>query len=812
MWHRVSAAGLIAFLSLIVSTTAFAEDSTTVAHPTPSITATRINPHPPVIDGSLNDEVWTSHSFEYARDFIQRDPDEGQAATESTLVAVAYDDEALYIAFWCFDREPDKIQHQLVRRDRDSESDLVVVRLDPFHDRQTGNQFYVSAAGVLMDGRIYNDDWTDDSWDAVWEGAAKIHSWGWAAEYKIPYCCLRFAPGEDQVWGIDFARLINRRSENSRWAFCPKRESGLASKFGDLTGLHGIKPARHLEVLPYTVSKTELSDKTKGNPDGREFNSNVGLDLKYGLSTNLTLDATINPDFGQVELDAPVLNLSAFETYFNEKRPFFIEGSDLFSTNYQLFYSRRIGRPPRGDIDDSTYDYTIDRPVATSILGAAKLTGKLGSGTSIAALSAVTQEEHETYRTTDGAKRSGVVEPTANYTVMRVKQDILGNSSVGGMLTLASQDTYHPAMTGGVDWRLKTRNNSWDFNGQSVFSRVDDENVGFGFAGNVEKRGGEHWRGQISFNNKDPNLQINRLGFTSRNNYREISTWIQYRTQNDWWIIRNTWNNFNYWKAWNYGGYDISNGGNFNFSIEFKNKWWFSGGGTIQAEKYDDFETRGNGIWEWPVHPTFSWWADLTTNQQKMLWFDLNPGSGGDRGGNWWANYVGVHFRPKSNIELSSGVNYHRTFNATRWVDNVDTDENPDTPNDAIFADLDKDQVSLNLSASIMITRNLSWQLSGQGLISTLRYRDYKRYLGGNNYARDVDPLDENGTFSSLNSMMLVRWEYLPGSTVYFVWTRDRSEFDDSISQLHLNDEFDRFFSRGADNVWLLKVAYWWNI
>lgn len=812
MRHRVSAAGFLAILSLIVSTTAFAGDSTTVARSVRSITATHINPHPPTIDGNLSDPIWTSHEFDYARNFIQRDPDEGEAATESTLVAVAYDDEALYFAFWCFDDDPDQIQRQLVRRDRDSQSDLVVVRLDPFHDRLTGYQFYVSAAGVLQDGRIYNDDWTDGSWDAVWEASAKIHSWGWAAEYKIPFSCLRFAPGENQTWGIDFSRLVNRKDEVTRWSYCPKSESGLASRFGDLKGLSGIHPGRHFEVLPYTVSKTELSDKTKGNPDGRDFKSNVGVDLKYGLTTNLTLDATINPDFGQVELDAPVLNLSAFETYFSEKRPFFIEGSDLFETNYQLFYSRRIGRSPRGRINDTLYDYTIDRPAATSILGAAKLTGKLGSGTSIAALSAVTQEEHEEYRTTDGAKRSGVVEPTANYSVVRVKQDILGNSHIGGIVTLASQDTYHPAMTGGVDWRLNTKDNQWNLNGQTVFSRVDDQDIGFAVDATIQKRGGEHWRGSVGIVNKDPNLNINRLGFTNRNDFREIWSWIQYRTQNDWWIVRNTWNNINYWKAWNYAGYDISHGGNFNTNIELKNKWWINGGVEVQGEKYDDFETRGNGIWEYPVHPTFAWWANVETNPQKKLSFNVNPGSGGDRGGTWWSNYVGVNYRPKSNIQLSSGVNYHRSFDATRWVDNVDVDDNEDTPDQAVFADLDKDQVSLNLTASVMITRNLSWQLSGQGLISSLRYRDYKRYLGGNDYARDVEPLNEDGTFSSLNSMMLVRWEYLPGSTIYFVWTRDRSEFDDSVDKLHINDELNRFFSRGSDNVWLLKVAYWWNI
>jgi len=194
----------------------------------------------------------------------------------------------------------------------------------------------------------------------------------------------------------------------------------------------------------------------------------------------------------------------------------------------------------------------------------------------------------------------------------------------------------------------------------------------------------------------------------------------------------------------------------------------------------------------------------ISTDSRRKLSFNINPGSGGDRGGSWWANWVGVNYRPQSNIEFSAGANYHRTFNGTRWVDNID--------GNAVFADLDKDEVYMELTTSIMLTRNLSWQLSGQGLISTLDYSDYKRYAGDNTYVRDVDPLDSDGTFSSLNSMMILRYEYMPGSTVYFVWTRSRPEFDSQVNDLALKDEFDRFFSRGSENVWLLKISYWWNI
>ncbi len=799
--------GLVIFIFLI-SCQAFAQDSTNTKRTYPSITALRINPHPPKIDGNVNDPIWTNPELEVHKEFTQRGPEDGAAPTESTYVAVAYDHEAVYCAFWCFDSEPEQIDQQLVRRDRHSESDYVVFRLDPYHDGQTGQQFYLTAAGVQLDGRIYNDGWTDSSWDVVWHGSAKMQPWGWSAEYEIPYHCLRFEEKDNHTWGVQFARWVNRKAEALWWSYAPRSESGMVSHFGDLTGLTGIKPARHLEVLPYAVSDVVVSDKTEGNPDGRDWRENVGVDVKYGITTNLTLDATINPDFGQVELDQPVLNLSAFETRFSERRPFFIEGSDLFNTDFSLFYSRRIGRQPRGSVNDEAYDYSLNRPRATSILGAAKLTGKIGGKTSVAVLNAVTEEESETYRTTGGLQRSQVIEPLANYSVFRVKQDVLSNSFVGIMGTLAAQGTKHPAATGGVDWRLLTSNGVWALRGQAIAGRVDDEHTGFGIDATLDKRSGKHFRGALGFTNKDPHLDINDLGFTNRNDFRQVWLWTQYRTQEPWWIIRESYNNFNANSAWNYNGDNISRWVNLNTYMEFTNNWSLGGGVGMQSEPYSDVETRGNGLWEWNEYPTFSWWLSLNTDRRKMLSYNINPGSGTDRGGTWWANYVGVEFRPKSNMEFEVGANYHRTFNGTRWVDNIDVDGTTES----LFADLDKDQVFLHATAGMMVRPNLHVQISGQGLISTLDYQDYKLYRGGKDYAPALDHGDYDGTFSALNSMLIMRWEYVPGSTLYFVWTRSRPEWDNQVNQLHLKDELDRFFSRGAENVWLVKVSYWWNM
>ncbi len=826
-------------LVLASGTLAFAGDSN-AERIVPEVKAYRVNPHAPVIDGNLEDPVWKSSGVDLITHFTQTDPDEGANPTESTMVAVAYDEKAVYVAFWCYDSEPDKVDRQLVRRDRWSASDMASVRIDPYHDHQTGAMFTVSAAGTQRDFRIFNDGHTDQAWDAVWSSAVQKQPWGWSAEMEIPYHCLRFQDMPDQTWGIDFMRIVNRKNEVSKWAFVPSSEAGFVSKFGHLTGMKDIQPARHLEVLPYAVSSFETETASAGNDDGRNMLGNVGVDVKYGLSSNLTLDAAINPDFGQVELDRPVLNLSSYETFLSERRPFFVEGSDLWRSNYRMFYSRRIGRAP-GSIDDDDLLYYTDRPAATTILGAAKISGKLPGGTSIAFLGAVTQEETAKYVRLDSvynivmdadsnvvsadsarSDREGVVEPKAAYSVLRVKQDIFERSNIGAMMTIAGQDQRYPAVTGAIDWRLFTNSGMFYINGQAVFSRNDPDDVGYALDLEIGKDAGEHVRGNVGYTIKQPDFDINRLGFTNVEGVRHIWTWWQYRTTDDWWIFRNTWNNINGYYSKNWDGAETNKGANWNSHFEFTNDWSLGGGASVQAEKYSDRETRGNGLWEWPVVPTWSWWFSLNTDERKKISFNLNPGGGSDRGGSWWANYVGVDFRPKSNMEFSMGVNYTRNKGNIRWVDNFTSADTSGVESDtSVFADLYRETLSISASASVMVHRNLSIQLSGRGLISGLDYRNYRPYLGGKKYGslyEDAYLEDNLGTTSydynwgSLNSTLLVRWEYRPGSTLYLVWTRSKSDYDDSVNDLDVGRDIDKFFSAGSTNVFLVKASYWLNI
>lgn len=818
----ISAVLFLALSTLLLSNPLFAEKTAPSGRIVPELRATRINPTAPVIDGDLSDKMWNNPRVEITNNFTQMEPDEGQPITESTLVTVVYDDDAIYFAFWNYDSEPTEIKGQLVRRDRWSMSDNVTVMLDPYHDHQSGYRFELNVSAVQRDFRIFDDVNMDSQWDGIWEGAVKMQPWGWSAEFRIPYHCLRFGEKDVHTWGFNVARYVCRKNETQWWSFSPSTEGGYVSTFGHLTDITGIEPARHMEVMPYAVSSFETEPKRKvGNPDGRDYYRNMGLDLKYGISSNLTLDATINPDFGQVELDNPVLNLSAFEIFFDEKRPFFMEGAGMFSTPFMLFYSRRIGRAPYGGVpvpDGCQRDYT-DYPKAATILGAGKLTGKLSSGTAIAFLNATTDEEkaeciayHYEVNAATGDSTlviddtlSGVVEPRANYSVFRIRQDVLTNSSFGILMTNTSQDRRHPAMTGGIDWRLSNATSTISFSGQTVFSRVDNLHTGFGFFWNINKRIGKHLQGAIGGTIKDPHLQINRLGYTSRNDTRRGSAWVQYRTNDDWFIFRNTYHNLNYYAGWNYDGVNIEKGWNYNAWIEFTNNWGLGYGYNQDLYEYADWETRGYGPWKRPR--SWSWWASLNTDDRKMITLNLNPGSGENRNGPWWAHYTGISVRPRSNMEYAIGVNYSRGFGQTIFVSHWN-----DRP---VFADMDQDEMSLSVSASIMLRRNLSFQLSGSGYITGLDYKNYRLYLGSDDYeilSREEYTSDFNRNFSALNSTMVVRWEYLPGSTLYLVWTRSRPETDRSVNNLDVSRDLDRFFSAGSYNIWLVKASYWWNI
>ncbi len=459
--------------------------------PNKSYTASRVNPQAPRIDGKLDDAVWAGGGWEGG--FIQSHPYEGREPSQKTEFKIFYDDDAVYVAVRALDTRPREIERRISRRDN-CNGDSISVSIDSLFDHLTAYVFSVNACGVKGDRMVVNGgmDWSDEhdmSWDPIWDAAAAIGSDGWAAEMRIPFSQLRFGKKDQQVWGLQVSRYLFRLSEESEWQPIPRSAPGYVHLYGELRGLRGLAAPHQVEITPYTVGRLETYPAVPGDPfaTGSDASLVGGVDGKIGVTSDLTLNFTAYPDFGQVEADPSVVNLTAYETFFEEKRPFFVEGRNIL--NYQLvggdgessadnlFYSRRIGRNPLYEPSTSAY---LELPGATSILGAFKLTGKTRSGLSIGVLDGLTAKESALL--SDGVDSYRIpVEPLTNYFVGRAQQDYnRGATTVGGMLTWVKRDIQDPhlsflhdaAATGGLDFLHTWKDKKYFFSFKTVFSQV----------------------------------------------------------------------------------------------------------------------------------------------------------------------------------------------------------------------------------------------------------------------------------------------------------------------------------------------------
>jgi hypothetical protein len=769
-----------------------------------SITAIRTDNHPR-IDGRLGDACWARAPR--VGGFTQYEPDEGEPATEATFAKVAYDAEAIYVAMEMLDSEPDRIVDRLTRRDRQQDADAAYVVIDSYHDHQTAYMFQVYASGTQRDVYFYNDGWSDTGWDAVWESATAKTDTGWIAEFKIPFDCLRFASCDTPVWGIFFGRDITRNQEENRWPHIPQSASGFVSHFAHLEGLDNLSPPRRLEVLPYVVSYEETEAKHPGHPDGRGFYGSAGIDMGYGITPNITLNAAVNPDFGQVEADETVLNLTSFETFYPEKRPFFLEGTNIFETWFDLFYSRRIGKEPSGWPADAAH--YVDRPGATTIMSAAKVTGKTSGGTTIGIVEAATQRETARYITSDGSRKEAVVEPQANYFVARVKQDVLRNSTVGVMATASNQKTRYPAYTGGVDWILRFKDGDYASHGQMVGSVTGPDTRGWGGFTRIAKEGGEHLRANIDIQYMDSKLDLNRVGYLRRNGIKELSGWVQYRTNDKWWIVNRTWNSIYADRQENLDGLKQNYGFNFDSDIQLTNYWTLSGGGWIDfGRTYFDWETRGGP--PAPIPLGQSW--NLSFNTDPRKWWEVNPYAGG--GDTWDGRFntygLSVNLRPLPNMEVSLGPSYREERHVSRWLKKV-YDEHGNRQD--IFGEQYLRRAAMTLRGTFTFTRDLTLQIYAQPFMAGVNYSNFKQLVPPHSYEyvdkTVYDEAVEQPDFdrNSLNSNVIVRWEYRPGSTLYLVWAQAR-DFASNTGDLNFRRDFDALFDAVPGNTFLIKVNY----
>ena len=851
--------------------------------------ATRVNPHPPKIDGKPDDLIWEKSLA--GDDFTQLEPNEGQAPSQPTDFKIAYDEHNLYIIIRAHDAEADKIVKRVTRRDQGEEADVVSVLIDSYFDKRTAFEFSVNAAGVKIDG-IWSEDGDnkDYNWDPVWDVATVADNAGWTAEMRIPFSQLRFGKDEEKVWGLEIGRYIYRKQEWSLWQFIPQESAGFVSKIGELHGLSGIPTPRRIELLPYTVGQVEFSQKDANNPfaDGRDGRLSGGLDGKLGITSDLTMDFTVNPDFGQVEADPSQVNLTAFETFFEEKRPFFIEGKNIFNyalgwggnsfAQETLFYSRRIGRRPQYDPDLADNEYS-SAPDNTSIITAAKITGKTRNGLSIGILDAVTAREYVIIDD-GGERRSEEAEPLTNYFVGRLQKDYdNGNTSFGGMLTALHRDIRQPhlnflntaAYSGGLDFTRQWHKKDFLFTAKTSFSRIEGHQEAIyeaqtaaqryyqrpdashvtldssrtslsGHAGTfvLGRVGGGHWRYVLGGVWRSPGFETNDLGYLRKADRGMGYTWIAYREWNPSWIFRNYQVNFNAWSGWNFARENIFGGINVNGGGQLKNYWRFSLGFERDQGELRDSELRGGPMMRF--QGTWYGWADMSSDDRKMFRFNAGSfaGRSDDQISHNYEFWFGIAWRPDNALMFSADPFYQYNKNNLQYV----STETYQTLNEDryIMGLIEQETLGIQFRANLSITPNLSIQYYGQPFIAAGNYTRFKRVTQSraenyndrfHNYQEDeinlrtyesgdrVYEVDENrdGTvdysfddpnfnFWEFRSNLVVRWEYLPGSTIFLVWTQNRTD-DSSLGKFSAREDFKTLFSIYPDNVFLIKINYW---
>ncbi len=772
-----------------------------------------------IIDGLLDDRAWRQAIP--VDDFVQYDPDEGAPPTERTSVFVMYDDNALYIGAILYDSSPEGIVGQLSRRDRYTHADRFEVLIDSNNDRVTAYRFAVNVSNVQEDG-IYSHDGAryDGDWEAVWESStARIDS-GWSVEMRIPFTALRFDKSDgEHLWGVNFRRFIARKNEEIQWIVVPREETGprsqfLVSRFGIMRGLENINPPLHIEILPYVVSQGRRQSDQLPQVSERDISGNIGVDMKFGLATNTMLDLAINPDFGQVEIDQSIINLTAFETFYPEKRPFFLEGADLFrfgstydGRQMRLFYSRRIGRRPARPRLESGQRF-IEMPQATTILGAAKLTSRTTGGLSVGALSALTGQEDALIGTADGGRLRRQVEPRGSYNVLRMKQEILDNSAIGVMATGVIRDGMETAVSGGMDWNLRFRGNEYVVDGFIAGTRTArNGNPLEGWAGRLyaAKPSGRHWLASANYEYFSRDFDPNDIGFRQRADYH--GTWADVYYKNDYasGIYRRYWSRLAAELRWNIDGKPIKQDSQISLFSEYTNFWGSYISYQYNFSSYDDFETRGLELYKRPHYHKLDGWIRTDARNPIVIYprFDIR-----------WADYgmfdtyfvLDFDVRPSPSVEISPAVGWFRSKGYEAWFDNIVDDE---LGRISLFGDRDVDQIDISLRGIVTLHSRLSIQFFTQVLLSKVWYRN-TRYLAAPDDLRPYDydedhPMyyDPDFNYQGFNANIIMRWEFRPGSTVYVVWTQERYGFLESHRDV---------FRTPMDNVFLIKFNYWFSV
>jgi hypothetical protein len=808
------------------------------------------------VDGRLDEAAWALAPV--SDGFTQVDPEEGQPVSERTEARILFDAEALYIGVRLYDREP--ISERLGRRDMPlADSDWLGVVIDSYHDHRTAFSFDLNPAGVQRDAvksmGAGGNEVDDLSWDPVWEARATTDDGGWTAEYRIPFSQLRFSRLEDPVWGIQIERVIGRRREYSVLSFTPKDDRGGIPAYGHLVGLREVEPGQRLEISPYVLTRAEYVDPG-ANPyrSDSEYFGSGGVDALYRVTSDFTLSATLNPDFGQVEVDPAVINLSVYETFFQEKRPFFVEGSEIFdfgrnTSGGRLFYSRRVGRRPQVPAPTAEADV----PDVTTILGAGKLSGKTESGWSLGIMEAVTAEEHARYLGSDGSPGEVTVEPFTNYFVGRARRDArAGQSAIGAMATAVNRNLntdalrgrlHEGAYAGGIDFRHEFADRTWVLQGSAVGSRIsgapaalvatqrfgnhffqrpDAEHLqvdstatsmtGYSVGASLGKEAGRHWRGSLAVAATSPQFEVNDLGFQTRTDRRDAALNVTYQETQPGSFWRSYALNGTVRYEHNYANERIQSF--WNLSSRFTHLDFWNANLTVRYANraLDDRATRGGPLIErpenWQVNGSFH------SDGRKALTFGVGAGGGQDTYGGWNTGIVtdfGFKTSPRWSLTLSPSFN--ESYTLAQYVGTISDPSATDTYGARyLFAPLRQTTLAMETRLDLTFTPKLSLQLFAQPFISSGDFEQTAELVRPKSYeftewTEAVPNFDFN--LRSLRGTAVLRWEWRAGSTLYLAWQQARTDYAQGVGDFDFGRDRRALLSANPDDIFVLKVNYW---
>ncbi|MCA0958196.1 carbohydrate binding family 9 domain-containing protein [Muricauda ruestringensis] len=875
---------VLIILALLFLNSSLAQDSTQVVAKKRYVTQSLGEYAAPDINGILEDDAWDL--VEWGGDYIEFQPDENTPPSHQTKFKILYDSKNLYIGVRCYDSEPDKIVKRLSRRDG-FDGDWVEFNIDSYFDKRTAFSFTITAAGVKGDEFISNNgnNW-DPSWNPIWYAKAHVDDEGWTAELRIPLSQLKFGRAEEQVWGFQSTRRFFRDEERSLWQRKPIDQPGWVSEFGELHGLKNIQPQKQLEIQPYTVAKTETYEAEEGNPfrDGSESDITAGLDAKIGITNDLTLDLTVNPDFGQVDADPSAIALDGFQIFFQERRPFFVENKNIFDFRVSqsqagntfgsdnIFYSRRIGRSPQGYPDTSDGEF-VDQPDNTPMIGAAKFSGKTKNGWAIGVLESVTSRRNATIINGEGNTRKEMVEPLTNYFVGRLQKDFnQRNSYIGGIFTATNRENlpeqlnflHDAAYTGGLDFKHQWANRDWYVGGNltmshvqggkeaiantqrsitHLFDRVGADHVQVdttrtsltGTGGNVQigKVGNGHWRFESGATWRSPELELNDIGFQRQSDDIRHYTWIGYQTLKPDSTFRRVGINYNHWTAWDFEGNHNYLQFNTNTWQNWKGNWNTNIGFNFAPIEYSNFALRGGPRLR--QSPWVNFWNSINTDSRKKIRFSFfhNGRKALDNSIKTYYMEGGFVYQPINALRISAFPSLRINRDKLQFIDNFD--DVGGSPR-YLNGEIRQRTLSMSVRLNYTINPNLTIQYWGQPFISRGRYSNFKHItdpiaktfedrfiqytaqqtsLTDGDYAIDEDLdgvtdfsfSDPDFSFVQFRSNLVIRWEYIPGSEIFLVWSQDVSRSGDPTEGL-LSSLGDNIFGQKPQNIFLLKATY----